>query len=1100
MAVAVAVLAGALLVGDSVRASLRNLVVERLGQTSFAVTSPNFFRAQLASDIQNDPRLVASGFRSVCPLISLEGTVTHEASKRVASSIRVYGVDDRFWTFNQREGGAPKNRNSFISESLARELGTTVSDSLLLQIQKPSEIPLESLHSRKEDLGKTLRLTLGGVLSAEALGEFSIQAQQSGVRAIYVPLDLLQREIEQTDKVNLLLISETTGNESAAKETALSNILRERVTLADLGVQLRPVTLEDQASISLEHDSKVIDDLLARVAAETADSVHIRHSAVLSYLANSIATGERSVPYSLVTAIDVSDFRSLSKDADSTKSDLPPIILNDWAAQDLGSRLGDTVTMDYYLWQEGGRLETRSAKFRLAGVVPIKGLAADRNLVPDYPGITGSANLSDWDPPFPIELERIRKKDEDYWHEYRTTPKAFVPLEVGQSLWQSRFGKVTSMRLWSSGDSIKAFEAKLRDNLNPALMGLLVVPVRSQGLDASRGATDFGEYFLYFSFFLVVSALLLTTLFFKLGIEQRVREIGTLRAIGFGPSAIRKLFISEGLILALTGSLLGLVGAIAYGALMMLGLRTWWVGAVGTTSLRLHISPQSLVFGGLGGIVAALVCVMLTLRGLKSQSARSLLAGNISSADSKATGGKTSFRVAAILTLVGLSLLIAAALHLIGQVAGFFGGGTTLLVAFLFYQSSWLRRRQKTLLSGSGWLPIVRLGFRNTTYRPARSILCIALIASATFIVVSVDSFRHRDSGNTLERKSGTGGFPLLAESLVPIVNDPSTREGQEALNLAIDNPKSPLAGVKLTRFRVQPGDDASCLNLYQPRNPKIIAPTDDFLASNRFAFQSALPGTTEETANPWLLLNQDLPSGVVPVIADANSLTYVLHLKLGDELDLQQGDKPVRGKIVAALSDSLFQSELLMSEKNFVRLFPSQQGYRFFLIDVAVPDRSPAVTALMEDRLADFGFDVQSTAERLASFHRVENTYLSTFQMLGGLGLILGTIGLAAVLLRNVLERRRELALMRAVGFDSRHFTIMIVAENALLLFAGVMTGSICAVLAIIQVFLTRHNQVSSFSLGVMLLAVLVSGLTASIVATWATLRSPLLTALKAE
>jgi len=1103
VAVAVAVLAGALLVGDSVRASLRNLVVERLGQTSFVVTSPNFFRAQLASDIQNDSRFVASGFRSVCPLISLEGTVTHEASKRVASSIRVYGVDDRFWTFNQREGTGPKNRNSFISESLARELGTTGSDSLLLQIQKPSEIPLESLHSKKEDLGKTLRLTLSGVLSAEALGEFSIQAQQSGVRAVYVPLDRLQSEIEQTDKVNLLLISETTGSESTVKETVLNSILRERVTLADLGVQLRPVMLEDQASISLEHESKVIDDVLARVATETADSVHIRHSAILSYLANSIATGEHSVPYSLVTAIDEQDFRLLSKDAqaaDSTKSDLPPIILNDWAAQDLSTRLGDTVTMDYYLWQEGGRLETRSAKFRLAGVLPIKGLAADRNLVPDYPGITGSANLSDWDPPFPIDLQRIRQKDEDYWHQYRTTAKAFVPLKVGQSLWQTRFGKVTSMRLWSSGDSIKGFEAKLRDNLNPAFMGLLVVPVRSQGLEASRGATDFGEYFLYFSFFLVISALLLTTLFFKLGIEQRVREIGTLRAIGFGPSAIRKLFLSEGLILALTGSLIGLVGAIAYGELMMLGLRTWWVDAVGTTSLRLHISPQSLVFGGVGGIVTALVCVMLTLRGLKSQSARSLLAGNVSTSDSKATGGKTSFRVAVIVTLVGLSLLIAAAFHLIGQVAGFFGGGTTLLVAFLFYQSSWLRRRKKSSLSGSGWLPLVRLGFRNTTYRPARSILCIALIASATFIVVSVDSFRHRDSGNTLERKSGTGGFPLLAESLVPLVNDPSTREGQEALNLVNDNPESPLSGVKLARFRVQPGDDASCLNLYQPRNPKIIAPTDDFLASSRFAFQSALPGTTEETSNPWLLLNHDLPNGVIPVIADANSLTYVLHLKLGDELDLQQGDKPVRAKVVAALSDSLFQSELLMSEKNFVRLFPAQQGYRFFLIDVAVPDRSAAVTALMEDRLADFGFDVQSTAERLASFHRVENTYLSTFQMLGGLGLILGTIGLAAVLLRNVLERRRELALMRAVGFDSRHFTLMIVAENALLLFGGVITGSICAVLAIIQVFLTRHNQVSSFSLGLILLGVLVSGLTASIVATWATLRSPLLTALKAE
>src|SRR6185436_5237529 len=92
-----------------------------------------------------------------------------------------------------------------------------------------------------------------------------------------------------------------------------------------------------------------------------------------------------------------------------------------------------------------------------------------------------------------------------------------------------------------------------------------------------------------------------------------------------------------------------------------------------------------------------------------------------------------------------------------------------------------------------------------------------------------------------------------------------------------------------------------------------------------------------------------------------------------------------------------------------------------------------------LESALSDYGFDAASTAERLAAFNRVENTYLSTFQALGGLGLVLGTIGLAAVLLRNVLERRRELALLRAVGYNSRHFTVMIISENALLLFAGV-------------------------------------------------------------
>src|SRR5688500_10435240 len=150
-------------------------------------------------------------------------------------------------------------------------------------------------------------------------------------------------------------------------------------------------------------------------------------------------------------------------------------------------------------------------------------------------------------------------------------------------------------------------------------MGLGVVPVRAQGLEASRGATDFGEYFLYFSFFLVVSALLLTALFFRLGVEQRVREIGVLQAMGFPAARVRKIFIGEGIILALLGSVIGLAGAIAYGQLIMFGLRTWWVNAVGTTQLALHIAPISLLLGALGGIVAAIICVLLTLRRLGKQ-------------------------------------------------------------------------------------------------------------------------------------------------------------------------------------------------------------------------------------------------------------------------------------------------------------------------------------------------------------------------------------------------------------------------------------------------------------------------------------------------
>ncbi|MEO8436287.1 MAG: FtsX-like permease family protein [Pyrinomonadaceae bacterium] len=1169
VATAVAVLAGALLVGDSVRASLRDLFLQRLGNTDYVITAPNFFREQLAEDIRNDRSFATGGFAAACPLIALEGTVTHESSQRVGSRVKVYGVDERFWRFQSRPDASPRNRDVLVSESLARELSTHAGDSLTLRVEKPSDIPAESLHSKKEDLGSTLSLKVRETLAADALGEFSVQPQQTGVRAVFVPLNLLQKEIAQEDKANLILLSETSRNPAtqAAKTETVERILKERTSLEDFGINLRlvsvptaiaggpavnqskseapsthPPSLVLHPSISLETDSKMISDSLAKTAGEAARDLSLSTAPVLSYLANSIKSGERSIPYSLVTAIDEDrleelrvsapnklifrrgsipylpviaidphEAEELRKSALDAGAMLAPIILNEWTARDLGVQMGDTVSLEYYVWHEGGRLETKTEQFQLIAVVPIKGLAADKDLVPDYPGITGSENLADWDPPFPVDLKQIRKQDEDYWDQYHTTPKAFIPLAKGQELWGSRFGSLTSMR-FTPGDqpvssTLDAYAQRLRSVLDPPKMGFAVMPVRAQGLEAARGATDFGEYFLYFSFFLVISALLLTALFFKLGIEQRLREIGVLQAVGFPAAKIRRIFLAEGIILAVLGSVIGLAGAVGYGQLMMLGLRTWWVDAVGTTMLSLHISPVSLLLGAGGGVLAAMICVVWTLRRVGKQSTRSLLTGALKESETGRRGdgekGRrlfTSLRAAVLLTLLGGALLIAAALNLIGQVAGFFGGGLLLLAALLCYQSAWLRGETGNAISGSGWWPVLRLGFRNATYRPGRSVLCIALIASAAFIIVSVDAFRRREGTTELDRKSGSGGYPLLAESLLPLVHDPNSAAGREALNLATDRGSSPLKDVSFTRFRVRPGDDASCLNLYQPRNPKIIAPADNFVHENRFAFQSSVAASNEEKENPWALLNREFADGAVPVIADANSMTYVLHLKLGEDLVLQQGDRPIRLRLVGALADSIFQSELLMSEKNFLRLFPDQEGYRLFLLDIPAPGETSAIAAALEDRLSDFGFDVVPTGERLANFHRVENTYLSTFQMLGGLGLLLGTLGMSAVLLRNVLERRRELALLRAVGYNSSHFTLMAVAENALLLFCGLVTGIVCALLAIAPVFLSRHAQLPSISLGMLLLAVLISGLIASLVATWAALRSPLLPALRAE
>jgi putative ABC transport system permease protein len=191
-----------------------------------------------------------------------------------------------------------------------------------------------------------------------------------------------------------------------------------------------------------------------------------------------------------------------------------------------------------------------------------------------------------------------------------------------------------------------------------------------------------------------------------------------------------------------------------------------------------------------------------------------------------------------------------------------------------------------------------------------------------------------------------------------------------------------------------------------------------------------------------------------------------------------------------------VLQGEIIIAESEFARLFPNAVGYRVLLADS--PDAA-GLSQVIEERLDTFGADVQSTVRKLEAYHRVENTYLSTFQTLGGLGLVLGTIGLAAVTARNVLERRRELALLAAAGYRQRDLSLMVVAENLGLIAAGLGIGVVAALLSIAPVIIARGGRPPALSM-VWLLAVAVAGLLAALVATRAVRRLPLLASLRSE
>ena len=1101
--VAVAVLAGALLVGSSVRDSLRSLALERLGVVDVVVTSASFVRESFADELL-DRATMREQFTGAVPVVAVEGFVTHQESGRRASGVNVYGVDDRFWRFHGADAptfALDRNR-VFVSEGLARELEAVVDDSILVRVELPSAIPISSLHGRRDDVGRTLRLGIERVLASDEQGEFSFRPQQGSARSVFVPLTRLQETLEQEGRANTVLLSglgQGASSEPSERLATVEEAVRDVASLDDIGLRLRLVP--EQRTFVVEAAAGLISDMTAELVDSTARASGIDTQPVLTYLVNEFRHGDRVTPYSLVSALDLHAVSGLSFDA--AGSSATPIVLNAWAADDLSAEIGDTLEVKYYVWEDEGRLATRNAGFLVADVVPIKGAADDQTLAPKYPGITEALDLVGWDPPFEIDLGLIRPQDEAYWDEYRTTPKAFIPLEEGRQLWESRWGALTSIRLTPSGDIQTAadrFRRDLRAAVDPLTVGFVVYPARALAVEASAGATDFGLYFVYFSFFLVVSALLLASLFFRLGIEGRLAEVGLLRVAGFPPATIWRVFSAEAVLLSLVGSVIGAAAAIAYAELIMWGLRTWWVDAVGTTRLSLHVSPVSLVLGVGGGLLAACISITLTLRSLAPASTRRLLSGVLLE-DTHPQGASGQFRRVATsvgLGALGVGLVLIAWWGLVGATAGFFGGGVLLLCSVLTAAWAWLHGRTRLV---NGQWSVTRVGLRNATSRPGRSVLCIALIASAAFIIVSVDAFRREAGPGELDPQSGTGGFTLLADTLLPIADDLSNDAGRNALNV-IDfyAPGGALEDVTFTRFRLRPGEDASCLNLYQAKDPRILAATEEFAALGRFSFAGTLAETPDEMENPWHLLHREFDDGAIPAIADATSLTYALHLAVGDDFVLNRDtDNPIRLRIVAALSDSIFQRELLIAEDRFERVFPQYDGYRFFLID-APPERTGDVAAALEDRLSDYGLDVVSTGERLAAFHRVENTYLATFQTLGGLGLVLGTFGLGAVLLRNVLERRRELALLRAVGFNAGHLSLLVVAENAFLLLSGLFAGTACALVAIAPAWLSQGGGLPVFSLAVLLLLVVVSGFTASLLATLAAVRSPLLQALRTE
>ena len=491
---------------------------------------------------------------------------------------------------------------------------------------------------------------------------------------------------------------------------------------------------------------------------------------------------------------------------------------------------------------------------------------------------------------------------------------------------------------------------------------------------------------------------------------------------------------------------------------------------------------MTLLWGGLGGLGAALLAIWLTLRKQATQvrGQSSGWAGPSHRVTEEARSTATDFAghaaglaiVIAVISFIGVAVLLLAMPAGGGEaMAGvFFGAGALLLVGTLALSHAVLR------MAAVGWnRPMVSLqglGLRNAARRSGRSLAIIGLLACGVFMVVAVGANRHDPRKEASGRDSGTGGFALYGDSSIPILHDLSTESGRKALGLAGQG----LDDLQAVQFRVRDGDDASCLNLNRAQQPRLMGVQPEALTQrDAFQFTAAIKESQEEKG--WGLLRMRLEDGAVPAIGDYATVFWALGKNIGDEVEYtDEMGRPFRVRIVGMLANSVLQGSLVIAENEFVARFPSVDGYRVLLVDAA-PDKVDAVAQKLSSGLRDYGLVLTPTQERLAAFGAVENTYLSIFTALGGLGLVLGSVGLGMVVLRNMLERRGELAMLRAVGFGRGRLKRMVFYEHWGLMLAGLACGVISAIVAVIPAVQSPGGQVPYVSLLVTVAGIALSG-----------------------
>ena len=1040
---ACAILTGALVMGDSVNQTLHDIAVARLGGIAHALDrGGRFFSDTLSAGlIAKDARIHAAS------LLTLNGMAATppggKGPQNQLNRVQVLGVQPDFWLFANTHPADTKlgRQEVFLGERTAAALGVHAGDDVSLRVAKHGLMPQDApLSARGKDNTVESLVTVKAVLSDVQLGRFSLAANQTAPYNVFVDRAWLQEQADLAGLANLVVADECAGLDG------LNAAIDQSWTLEQIGLRVRS---HPSGLVQIESERVYLDDETVGAAMELPNP-----QPTLTYLVNSIGKDGKSTPYSFVEA---------GPGPAGMRDD--QVVINQWVADQIGAVPGDTLNLAYFQLSPSNSFVEQHRDVTVHSVVPMDALALERELAPRFAGLSDVENCRDWDIGMPMDKTLLADKaNEDYWKQYGQTPKLIATFKAGKDLWGNRFGSVTAVRFSGPGVTEASVRDQLRAKLSAERLGLHFLPVRQQALRAVAQATDFGGLFVGMSFFLIIAALVLLGLIYVFGLQQRTAELGLLLAVGWRLRRVRVLFMVETLPAALCGAALGALAGAGYARLLLAGLAHWWPGAVAGAEIHFHALPATLAEGATIAFLCAFFTLLIALWRGTSSTPREMMTADASTSVAIARGGSWWG-----LLLSLLALLCAVATGVWAWVAqpdnpaeSFFSVGALLLMAELGAYGWVLGRLSRR--RGTHHPRLWKIALMNLARRRGRSMSVAAVTACGCFLVFAVSAMQENMALHADRRDSGTGGFGVFAQTTIPVLDTPAKLRER--------------FGVDTLPLKVRDGDDAGCLNLNHAQQPRLFGVDEKKLAKlGAFAQDS-------EAAALWGLLDQPLPDGIVPaLVGDSNTAQWGLQKRTGEHGDLlsyrDESGREVKVKLVGQLPKrlSLFQGSLLVSEEIFTSLYPSESGFRAFLVDVPTAEATATAARLNKD-LAKYGMEATTAVDRLRQFYAVESAYLAMFLVLGGLGLVLGTGGTGIVVLRNLFERRAEIGLFHALGYTPSTVTRLLLLEHGALVLAGTILGTAASAASVLPLILLSSTVVSLPLQATLLAAILCANL----------------------